>query len=402
MTTSPFRVIVAGGGVAGVEALLTLHAIAGRRCALTLLDPEPSFVYRPLAVAEPFLLGEARHYPLAAIARDVRARLVTDGLAAVDDNARTVTTHGGQVLEFDALLVAAGARAVPAYEHALNWDDRVGHEQLRGLLADIEGGYTRRIAFVVPPGPGWPLPAYELALLTAQQAWGMQASPEITLVTPEPAPLAVFGTQAREAVAGELVRAGVRFEGGVHAEVERGHAVTVVLRPRADRLEVDRVVALPRLLGRQIVGLPGDVNGFVSVDPHGRVAGLQHVWAAGDGIDFPVKFGGLAAEQADAAAEQIAALAGAEVTPQPFRPVLRGQLLAGRRQRQYMHHVAAGGGGEGTAAEHALWWPPGKIAGKRLAPYLADRDEAATVAPEHPAGTRVQVDLLREMTSTPS
>ncbi len=400
MTTSPFRVLVAGGGVAGVEALLTLHALADRLCELTLLDPGVSFVYRPLAVAEPFLLGDPRHYPLAEIARDVRARLITDQLVAVDDAERVATTASGRRIEFDALVLATGARAVPAYEHAMHWDDRSGHEQLRGLLADIEEGYTKRIAFVIPPGPGWPLPAYELALLTAQQAWGMQASPEITLVTPEPSPLAVFGTQASDTVAGELERAGIRFAGGAIAEVQRGHAATVVLQPRGERLEVDRVVALPRLLGRVIEGVPADPNGFLSVDPHGRVAGLERVWAAGDGIDLPVKFGGLAAEQADAAAEQIASLAGADVDPQPFRPVLRGQLLAGRRERRYMHHVAAGGGGEGTVADHALWWPPGKIAGRRLAPYLADRDEATTVAPLAPAGTHVQVDLLRDAAPT--
>jgi sulfide:quinone oxidoreductase len=396
MTVSPFRVIVAGGGVAGIEALLTLHALAGDRCELTLLDPEPMFVYRPLAVAEPFLLGEPRRYPLGTLARDVRARLVTDGLAGVDDAERVVMTRGGQRLPYDALLLATGARSIPAYRHALNWDERAGNEQLRGLLADIEGGYVRRLAFVIPPGPGWPLPAYELALLTRGQAWGMQMEPEITLVSPEPAPLAVFGTRARDAVAADLAAADIRFEGGVQADVEHGQAATVLLHPRPDRLEVDRVVALPRLAGRAVDGVPGDAEDFVTVDGHGRVAGLERVWAAGDGIAFPIKFGGLAAEQADAAAEAIAALAGADVTPEPFRPVLRGRLMTGRRGARYLHHAAAGGGGEGTTAEHALWWPPGKIAGRRLSPYLAQRDEAAIVGPERPVGMAVQADLVRE------
>ena len=138
----------------------------------------------------------------------------------------------------------------------------------------------------------------------------MQMDPEITLVSPEPAPLAVFGTHARDAVAADLAAADIRFEGGVHAEVEHGQAATVLLHPRPERLEVDRVVALPRLAGRAVDGVPGDADDFVNVDGHGRVAGLDRVWAAGDGIDFPIKFGGLAAEQADAAAEAIAALAG--------------------------------------------------------------------------------------------
>src|SRR5690242_8523145 len=119
MTTAPLRVLVAGGGVAGLEALLTLHALAGDRVELTLADARPDFVYRPMAVAEPFARGRAGRYPLAGIARDVNARLVEDTVAAVDHRAQTARTAGGEVLPFDALLVATGAGTLPAYEHAL-------------------------------------------------------------------------------------------------------------------------------------------------------------------------------------------------------------------------------------------------------------------------------------------
>ena len=164
MTTAPLRVLIAGGGVAGLEALLTLHALAGERVELTLADAQPEFTYRPMRVAEPFARGQARRYPLADVARDAGARLVTDAVTSVDDEARIALTANGQVLHYDALVLATGARAVPAYEHALTWDDRTAAEQLGGVLRDIEQGYLRRLPFVVPPGRGWPLPAYELAL----------------------------------------------------------------------------------------------------------------------------------------------------------------------------------------------------------------------------------------------
>jgi len=396
MTTSPLRVVVAGGGVAGIEALLTLHALAGDQVELTLADTGPDFVYRPMKVAEPFGRGLARRYPLAGMARDAGARLVADSVSSVDSEERIAYTAGGEALRYDALLLATGARSVPAYEHALTWDDRSGPDQLGGLLRDIEQGYVRRLAFVVPPGPGWPLPAYELALLTARMAWDAQTAPQITLITPEVAPLAIFGPRAVAAVREELEAARVGFHGASYVEIEKGHAATVVVHPGMRRIEVDRVVALPHLVGRAPSGVPTDEDGFLRVDAHCRVTGIERVWAAGDGIAFPVKFGGLATEQADAAAEAIAQLAGAAVDPQPFRPVLRGRLLTGHGER-YMHHVAGGGGGDGTVADHTLWWPPTKVSGRRLAPYLAERDEASQLGEEPgPAGVAVQVDLARE------
>jgi sulfide:quinone oxidoreductase len=131
------------------------------------------------------------------------------------------------------------------------------------------------------------------------------------------------------------------------------------------------VVALPRLYVPPIDGVPQTDEGFVPVDAHCRVAGLSRVWAAGDVTSFPVKQGGLAAQQADAAASAIAALAGAEVEPQPFRPVLRGALLTGHAPL-YLRADPVGGS-DSRAAPAALWWPPSKIAGRLLAPYLASR-----------------------------
>ena len=117
----------------------------------------------------------------------------------------------------------------------------------------------------------------------------------------------------------------------------------------------------------------------------------------GDGIAFPVKFGGLAAEQADAAAADIAAEAGAVVERAPFRPVLRGRLLTASGPR-YLRHDAAGGGGEGEATAHTLWWPPGKVAGRWLAPWLAARDDEAVAGNlPHAGGLPVQTDLHRDV-----
>jgi len=397
MTSStPQRVVIAGGGVAGLEALLALHAQAADRVELTLVSPTPDFVYRPLAVAEPFALGHARRTPLVEACRATGATFVEAALGGVDVAGRTVALADGSALAYDALVLATGAAAEPAFADVATWDDSSDVDQVGGLLRDLEEGYSRRLAIVIPPGPGWPLPAYELALLIAGDARGMGMEPEITLVTPEQAPLAIFGPRAVEVVTEELDAAGVRIEAGVYAEVAPGIPRAVVLRPSGRRLEVERVLALPRLRGRAPAGIPADADGFVSVDDHGRLKGAPGVWAAGDGIAFPVKFGGLAAEQADAAAADIAAEAGAHVERRPFRPVLRGRLLTGRGPR-YLRYDAAGGGGEGDTAARPLWWPPSKVNGRYLAPWLAARDEEA-VADHLPqsGGLPVQTDLHRD------
>jgi sulfide:quinone oxidoreductase len=394
MAPEPLRVVIAGGGVAGLEALFALRALAGERVALTLVAPQEDFVYRPLAVAEPFALGAARRTPLAAATREVDAELIVAGVTAVDGSERTAALDDGRQVEYDALLLATGADAEPAFQHAMTWTDRSGVDAIGGLMRDLEEGYSGSLAVVIPPGPGWPLPGYELALLMSRQARGMAMEPRVTLITPEQAPLAVFGPRASEAMRDELDQAGVRIEVGAYAEVRRG---TVALRPSGRTIAADRIVALPRLRGRPPRGVPASPEGFIAVDEHCRVVGAERLWAAGDGIDFPVKFGGLAAGQADTAAADIAADAGALVERTPFRPVLRGRLLTGRRDR-FVRFDAGGGGGEGETGHHALWWPPGKIAGRWLAPWLAERDDDA-VARQLPevGGLHVQTDLLRNV-----
>lgn len=389
------RVVIAGGGVAGLEALLALRDLAGDRVDLTLLSPEADFVYRPMAVAEPFGRGRADRHPLATIAADIGAQLIRDALAEVDPEARVAITATGQRLSYDALLLAVGATSEPAFRRVLTWTPETDAELFGGLLRDLDEGYTKRVAFVVPPGVAWALPAYELALMTAWQAWGMgHDDVRVTVYTPEEAPLGLFGTRATAVLRHDLEEAGVEVETGVYvAEDASGR---LILHPGDRPVDSVRVVALPRAAGPGLPGLPTNARGFIPTDLHGRVPGINAVWAAGDAITFPVKQGGLASQEADAAAESIAAYAGAELEPNPFRPILRGLMLTGRG-KAWMRHEPAGGG-EGTAVRRALWWPPTKIAGRYLSPYLAARHGTDAVGEDpQPAGQLVELDLEHDL-----
>jgi sulfide:quinone oxidoreductase len=394
---SRLQIVVAGGGVAGLEALLALRNLAGERVDLTLLEPHTEFVFRPAATAETFGRGYGQRIPMTRVAGAVGARLVHARLTGVDDERRLALVDDGEPLPYDAILVAVGAGSEPAFRRAITWTPESDPEVFGGLRRDLEEGYAKSLAFVVPPGVAWPLPAYELALMTAWDAESMgHDDVRVSVVTPEQAPLEVFGVAGSAAVRADLDEAGVEVVTNAYV-VETEDPTGFAVEPGGRRLEARRVVALPRAVGPALDGLAADSRGFIPVDRHGRVVGSQRVWAAGDATAFPVKQGGLAAQEADAAAESIAALAGAEVEPQPFRPVLRGMLLTGRR-REWLRASVAGGGGESEAERHALWWPPTKVAGRYLSPYLqeiaAAEDAGQTAAP---SGQPVELDLEREL-----
>lgn len=373
---SQFRTLIAGGGVAALEAALALRELAADRVSVTLLSPEPEFAYRPMRVREPFGYSVAATYQVAEIARDIGADFIQDAFKHLDPDRSTVHTEQGAALEYDALLLALGARMRPAFSHGLTINDWQLDEQLHGLIQDVEGGYVRSLAFVSPSPMAWPLPIYELALMTAGRAYDMGIELAITIVTPEDAPLAVFGQTVSEAV-GRLLRSrGIKTIVSARSEVPEPGLVSI--HPGDRSLRADRIVALPQLFGPSTPGVPGAAKGgFIPIDAHCAVPHLERVWAAGDATDFPIKLGGIASQQADTAAEGIAAAAGASVELKPFRPEIHAVLLGGDKPLYMSAHVTGGHGSSSEISEEPTWSPPSKIAAKYLAPYLESRDRAA-------------------------
>ena len=374
--TPKLRVAIAGGGVAGLEALLALRALAPERTEITMIAPNAEFVYRPMTVREPFSYPQANRYAIAPIVAETGAELVTEELARVDPQKRIAYTSSDAQIDYDALVLALGARARPRYEHAITVDDRKLDETMHGLIQDVEEGYVKSIAFISPGRMAWPFPLYELALMTAGRAYDMGVEVEITIVTPEDSPLAIFGAPASSAVAELLEQAHVKTIHSAYAEVPR--AGEIVINPGERRLQVSRVVALPELYGPGVRGVPLSEHGFYRVDVHGELVDAEHIYAAGDATEFPIKFGGIAAQQADAIAEAIAARAGAPVTPQPFHPVIQGILLTGDKPRYLTARITGGQGFSSEISETPSWSPAAKIAAKYLAPYLEQLDQAGS------------------------
>lgn len=363
-----FKVLIAGAGVAGLEAAFALRELGGDRLSMTLLTPAEEFAYRPLAVAEPFSSGGVVRYPLAALAADAHAELVHDTLAAVDAGQQSVQTGSGVRLDYDALLACPGVRPEPVFETALTIDDGRMDELLHGLVQDVEGGYVRRLAVIVPAPLPWPLPAYELALMISERAWDVQVNTGVTLLTPEERPLAVFGTQASREVSRLLAERHVDVITSAYCEMPTPRTVRV--HPAGNTFEFDRVVALPSLRGPGIEGLPQDGGGFLPVDEFGKVRGVEHVWAAGDATDFPVKHGGVAAQLADTAAQSIAAAAGACDAPPPFDPEIVGVLLTGTTAREIRGHLTGRQPLKSQLVKVPRGSRPAKIAARYLTAHL--------------------------------
>jgi sulfide:quinone oxidoreductase len=363
-----FKVLIAGGGVAGLEAAFALRELAGDRVGLTVLAPVSEFVYRPNAVKEPFTRGYAHRYPLATLAAEAGAELVHDALDRVDVDRRLAYTTAGAELSYDALLLGLGAELGERYEHVTTVDDARIDEDLHGLVQDVEGGYVKRLAFVVPAPMPWPLPVYELALLTAQRAWEMGPELSVTIFTPERAPLIVFGEDASRAVAQLLSERGIEIVTSAYCEIPK--AKTIDVSPGGRHFEFDRIVALPELRGPTLEGIPQDGGGFIPVDEFCQVRGVQRVYAAGDATDFPVKHGGIAAQQADTAARSIAALAGAPVMPEPLDPVLEGVLVTGDQPLYFKAQLAGGHGSGNEVIGTPVPASTPKIAARYLAAHL--------------------------------
>jgi sulfide:quinone oxidoreductase len=311
--------------------------------------------------------------------RDIGVQLRADSFERLDADSRIVSTEAGEQLSYDALLLALGARMHPRFKHAITIDDQRLDEQLHGLIQDIEGGYVQRLAFIVPGRMGWPLPIYELALMGASRAHDMNIELSITIATPEDAPLAIFGPGASEAVQQLLEENGIVTITSAYCEVHEPGRVAI--HPGSRELHADRIVAMPELYGPSVAGVPSAApDRFIPVDVRCKVPGIERVYAAGDATDFAIKHGGIAAQQADVAAQAIAALAGVGEQPEPFHPVIHGILLTGRKPRYLTAHVTGGHGSSSQITDTPTWSPATKIAAKYLAPYLQARDRLVTSA----------------------
>jgi sulfide:quinone oxidoreductase len=362
-------VVIAGGGVAAMEAALALQDLAGDRVEVTICSPRRSFVYRPYSVGVPYGVSRVATYDLERLAAAAGAQYRADSIASVNREARLAVTHDGESIPYGDLIVCPGTKLYWPVPGAITFWGIADERDVGKVMTEIRGGETKKVAFTMPAVESWALPLYELALLARAELDRTGDDAELTIVTPEDAPLQVFGRGVAEGVAKLLADRRIELITGAHpVRFEHGLLETIPGGP----MSFDKVVSLPKLEGRRIRGVPHDVEGFVHIDAHCRVLNCDHVYAAGDVSGFPVKQGGLATQQADVTAEAIVAGLGVAIEPAEFDPVLRGVLWTGS-ESLYLQGWPTGGHGENSTMTAAPPWGEdhGKIVGRYLTEFLA-------------------------------
>lgn len=339
------RVAVVGGGIAGITALMALADLGEGLVDVELIAPAEHFVLRPQLIGAPWG-GRPVRVGLAELAGRFGATFRRGAVDLIHPDPVTAHLSDGERHCYDAMLIAIGAAPGVAYAGVRT----VGFGALPEYLASSRRG---SLAVVVPPGIGWTLPAYQLALMAATSS-----SAAVTVITPEHRPLGVFGAPAARDVAAFLDAHGVA--------IELSRTVTTSDNEAYELAE--HVVSLPLLRGPLLPVLPSVHDGFIPVDRAQRVRGMQRVWAAGDVTAEHIKQGGLAAAGAERAVSAILGALGQDVPPAADEPVLRGRLTAGDRDLYLRRTLDAVD--PGCASDEPLWAPPSAMLAWRLSRWL--------------------------------
>ena len=214
-----FRILIAGGGVAALEAVLTLQELdVDRSLQVEVIAPETRFVYRPLSVRDPFGPRATRFYDLKPLVEGAGAELRHGQVDTVGPDERFVTLGDGTQLPYDALLLATGVLRRPAIRGASTFAGVADAPAFKSFVDALCRGAYRRVAFIVPPGPTWGLPMYELAMQAGARLQESSADAQLAVISPERAALEIFGPVASRAVEAALHEHGVTMHPGTYAE----------------------------------------------------------------------------------------------------------------------------------------------------------------------------------------
>lgn len=363
------RILVVGSGPGALEATLAISRSEQLDAEISLISPQTEFLYRPNLVMEPFGVTSTARYSVGEIIRHPSVQQWQGMIERVDHAAGKTWSPEGDEFDFDAAVIATGAAPrIELPQPAITVGAPDWKEETTRVVAEIDAGEVRCVVFTKPAGAAYGLPMYELALMAADRASKQdQQQIAIAVVTPEAAPLEIFGAENSAQVARLCAGLGVTVHTGTYVSTFDGAAATLA---DGNVVPADRVVSLPLLEPRVPEGVPTGAGGFVEVDEHQLVAGTTNIYAVGDVTDFPLKQGGLASEAADAAAEAIEVQLGTREHATPFSGETEALLLT-TQTRLAMRARISHQGSEALPIEQPTG-PVQKIASRLLAERLQE------------------------------
>ena len=398
---APVNVLIAGAGYGGLETALALKDGLAERVEITLLTATVDLTYRPLSSGAPFVREPAHTIDIHRLAAERGMRVVLDELVTVQEDECRVMTHDGELIDFDALVIAVGAHERGSAPPLITWGQEPDQGQLGALLDELAAGTVKSVAVAIPAAAGWPLAGYEAALILAWTASHLAPTPvSVTVITVEERPASGLGPQAADWVSRTLADAGVEVlsSSATHSFIAEqdthdrggGHTVRVTVGDSAQEITVDRVLCVPESFGPEVSGLPSTPHGFLPTGVDGRVLDSDRVWALGDAVQGALKHSIITAAEADAVASSIIATLGlGEPSGAPL-PALHGILVDAPEQRwwdansEHLH--------DERMATGCLWWPPEEALGAHLARWAHTHDHAVHAEIHwHPNGLPVIV-----------
>jgi len=332
------RVVILGGGFAGLRALYHLARL-GERVELVLVDPRPTSLARP-ALPEVALAGKPvdhARFPLAPIAARTGARFMQHAAERVDAAGHQVVLSGGERIEYDYLLIALGAvkdyALIPGFrEHGYSVCDDTEAPRLADAFARFGGGpvvigaarsiFGSRVAApqLAAPCEG---PVAELMFMVDHQLRrrGLRDRSPIRVFSPGAVFFEDVGPRVHAAVEPLVARQDIEVT--AQKTLERLEAGEVIFSD-GTTWESALSIVLPPYTGNPVVlrsaGL-GDDRGFVPTDQTMRHLDFARIYAAGDGTALAMpKLGHIAVMQADVAAAAIGHAITGEGTIPPYRP----------------------------------------------------------------------------------
>ena len=344
------RVLILGGGFAGVVTAERLAAQLSDEHQITLVSRSRNFVFYPALVRLAFGKCEPEDvsFDLRNAMLNRRINFIEAEVARIDPFERTVTIAHGEVegkLGYDYLVFALGRRLATErihgfYEHAqhlLSVDKAI---KFGNAIKTFKEG---RAVFGQCPGARLPVPVYESAFALARllEEKGQRKNVRITIVSP-----CTLESELGDATAATIIRKAL-----AHHEIEFLPNLSIesltensAITSSGDRINYNLLMLVPPFRGSSAASYVGITNpeGYINVDATMRVLGHERLYAVGDCVNFDgPKMGHMAVRQAEVAAANLAA------TIEGHEPVTQYQ--------HEMRFVIEEVGGDGLYLRKHLW-----------------------------------------------